>query len=89
MASNFGQQIQSCADGQRDVDEVSAAQGGTERSGEYFVDRAGFAGVHRNLATIPTGDMNIRRVFAERLGERTADQAGSEDAGALNEMRHN
>ena len=49
-------------------------------------DRAGFPASTRNFAAVPAGDVNVRRVFAQRQGERAADQAGAENGGALDKM---
>src|SRR5438445_266443 len=64
-ASDFWEEVECDADGERDVNKIGGAEGGGEIAGEGFVDYVARAGLVCDFGTIPSGDVQVGRVFAE------------------------
>jgi hypothetical protein len=73
VARDFGEKVESGADGKRDVDEVRVAEGPGEVAGEGFVDGVAGAGFAEDIGAVPAGDAEVGGVFTQGEREGAAD----------------
>src|SRR4029077_2650729 len=85
-AGDFREEVDRDADGERDVDEIGGAEGGSEVAGEGFVDDVARTSFADDFGAVPAGDVQVGGVFAEGEGEGAADEAGAEDGGAREDV---
>ncbi len=81
-AGDFREKVDGDADGERDVNQVGAAERGGEIAGEGFVEDIARAGFADDFGAVPAGDVQVGGVFAEGQGKGAANQASAEDGGA-------
>src|SRR5215467_1781878 len=83
---NFGKKVDGCRNGQRDVNEVRTLQ----RCGEFAVERrmdcTARVSLTDDFGAVPAGNANVRRIFAQRQTEGTANQASTKDGDAIDDV---
>ena len=86
VARDFRQDVQRGADRQRHVDQIRVVNGRRELSREKFIRGAEFLCPRSGVRAVPNRDVHAFREFAQRQRKRTADEAGTENADAIDEM---
>src|SRR5262249_29472250 len=82
------QQIDRRPNRQRDVNQISIAQRQRKIAAQHIVERLRNLCGFRDVWPIPSRDVQIGRIFAQRQRKRAADQPRAKYRDALNHMRH-
>jgi len=65
----FRQKIQSVGDGQSNVDQIGAANGGFQGFEKTFINRARFSRFQNHFGAVPADDVDVCRIFAKSARE--------------------
>src|SRR5438876_11956306 len=86
VARDFGKKVDGRGNGQGDVDQIGVLERRSEFTGERLVNGGAGLRFADDLGSIPAGNAQMRRVFVESQTKRAADEAGTKDGDAGNEI---
>ena len=84
---NFGEKVDGCGNGQRNVNQVGVLQRRSEFAGKRFVDGTARLRFSDNFRAVPARNTNVRGVFAKGQPQGAANEPGAEDGDAIDDMR--
>src|SRR5579863_2869337 len=86
VAGDFRKEIESDADGERDINQVGLGNRWLEIAGEGFVEGAACGFLANHFWAVPAGDVDVGEMLFQGESEGAADQAGAEDGDSADEV---